>query len=167
MSGQGHLEDCREKAGIIKKGRPLITAATQRQVLRLFSEVCREKASPCFRVGREFRSVGTEHGDFHYEGVNRKLWGVHVNLNGFHQIINATTALGAMEVLEDLGYPVSTDAMMEGLRSVEWPGRLEMVCFLSQGPSGWSAQSGRSSRPKGGVGESIRVPAPHSSHRDS
>ena len=125
--GKGILRIAREKAGIIKKGRPLITAVTQRRVLHLLSEVCREKRAPCFRVGREFRSVGTGTSDFHYEGVNRKLWGVHVNLNGPHQIINATTALGAMEVLEDLGYPVSTDAMMAGLRSVEWPGRLELI----------------------------------------
>jgi len=125
--GKGILRIAREKAGIIKRGRPLITAATQRQVLHLLSEVCREKRAPYFRVGREFRSVGTGTSDFHYEGVNRKLWGIHVNLNGPHQIINATTALGAMEVLEDLGYPVSTDAMMAGLRFVEWPGRLELV----------------------------------------
>jgi dihydrofolate synthase/folylpolyglutamate synthase len=32
-----------------------------------------------------------------------------------------------MEVLEDLGYRVSTDAMVDGLREVDWPGRLEMV----------------------------------------
>jgi dihydrofolate synthase/folylpolyglutamate synthase len=32
-----------------------------------------------------------------------------------------------MEVLEELGYTVSTQAMMEGLRAVEWPGRLESV----------------------------------------
>jgi dihydrofolate synthase/folylpolyglutamate synthase len=32
-----------------------------------------------------------------------------------------------MEVLEDLGYPVSTGAMIDGLREVEWPGRLELV----------------------------------------
>jgi len=32
-----------------------------------------------------------------------------------------------MEVLEDLGYRVSTDAMIDGVGEVEWPGRLEMV----------------------------------------
>jgi dihydrofolate synthase/folylpolyglutamate synthase len=117
----------REKAGIIKKGRPLITAATQPQVLRLFSEICQGEGSPFFRVGKEFRYVRAEDGDFDYEGLNRKLWSVHLNLKGFHQVINATTALGAMEVLEDLGYPVSTGAMIDGLREVDWPGRLEMV----------------------------------------
>jgi dihydrofolate synthase/folylpolyglutamate synthase len=130
--GRSISKIAREKAGIVKKGRPLITAATQPQVLRLFSEVCREKESPYFKVGKEFRYVQAEGTSFNYEGLQRKLWGVHLNLRGFHQIVNATTALGAMEVLEDLGYNVSTDAMVEGLKEVDWPGRLEMVYSLPQ-----------------------------------
>ncbi|NWF93737.1 MAG: bifunctional folylpolyglutamate synthase/dihydrofolate synthase [Syntrophaceae bacterium] len=125
--GNSILKIAGEKAGIIKKGRPLVTAATQAQVLRLFSKVCREKGSPCFRVGKEFRYACSENGDFHYEGLHRKLWGLRLSLRGFHQVINATTALGALEVLEDLGYTVSTDAMVEGLKEVEWPGRLEVT----------------------------------------
>ncbi len=125
--GKTLLKIAGEKAGIIKKGRPLITADTQPQVLRLFSKICREKGSRCFRVGKEFRYLWTEAGDFHYEGLHRKLWGLRLNLKGFHQIINAATALGAIEVLEDLGYSVSADAMVEGLREVDWPGRLEIV----------------------------------------
>jgi dihydrofolate synthase/folylpolyglutamate synthase len=125
--GRGILKIAGEKAGIIKRKRPLITAATQPGVLRLFSKVCREKEAPLYRVGKEFRSMGSETIDFTYEGLHRKLWGVHLNLRGPHQIVNATAALGASEVLEQLGYPVSTSAMVEGLRSVEWPGRLELV----------------------------------------
>ena len=127
--GKSILKIAGEKAGIIKKGRPLITAATQPQVLRLFSKVCREKGAPYFRVGKEFQYVQSGEGKFNYEGLHRKLWSIYLNLLGFHQIINATTALGATEVLEDLGYTVSNDAMIEGLKEVEWPGRLEMVCF--------------------------------------
>ena len=125
--GKTILKIAGEKAGIIKKGRPLITAATEPQVLRLFSKVCQEKKSPFYRVGKEFRYARAEDGDFNYEGLNRKLWSIHLNLKGFHQVINAATAFGTMEVLEDLGYRVSTDAMIDGVREVEWPGRLEMV----------------------------------------
>ncbi len=121
------LKIAKEKAGIIKKGRPLVTAATQPHVLRLFSKNCQEKRSPYFRVGKEFRYVWAGDGDFHYQGLRRKLWGVHLNLGGPHQVVNATTALGAMEVLDDLGYRVSTEAMTEGLREVDWPGRLELI----------------------------------------
>ena len=126
--GRSLLKIAREKAGIIKKGRPLITAATQPQVLHLFSKVCREKGSLYYRVGREFRYVRSAERNFDYEGLHRKLWGLSLNLAGPHQIINATTALGAMEILDGLGYRVSNDAMTEGLKEVEWPGRLEMVC---------------------------------------
>jgi dihydrofolate synthase/folylpolyglutamate synthase len=125
--GRTILKIAREKAGIIKKGRPLITAVTQPHVLRLFSKVCQENGTPFFRVGKEFRYTRGGDGDFNYEGLNRKLWSVHLNLKGFHQVINAATAFGAMEVLEDLGYRVSTDAMIDGVKEVEWPGRLEMV----------------------------------------
>jgi dihydrofolate synthase/folylpolyglutamate synthase len=130
--GRSILKIAGEKAGIIKEGRPLITSAAQPQVLRFFSKVCREKGSPYFRVGKEFRYVSIGDGNFHYEGLHRKLWDIHVNLMGFHQIMNATTALGATEVLEELGFSVSTGAMVEGLRGVEWPGRLERVSFSPQ-----------------------------------
>ncbi len=116
-----------EKAGIIKRGRPLITAATQPQVLSLFSKLCRMEGSPFYRVGKEFRFFQNGDRTFNYEGINRKLWGININLSGAHQIVNATTALGAMEVLEGLGYPLSNEAMIEGLKEVDWPGRLEMV----------------------------------------
>jgi dihydrofolate synthase/folylpolyglutamate synthase len=125
--GRSLLKIAGEKAGIIKKGRPLITGATQPQVLRLFSKTCQRMGSPYFRVGRDFRYDWTEDGNFNYEGLHRKLWNIHLNLLGFHQMMNATTALGAMEILEELGYTVSTDAMVEGLKEVDWPGRLEVV----------------------------------------
>jgi len=126
--GRGILNIAKEKAGIIKKGRPLITAATQPQVLRLFSKICKEKQAPFYQVGKDFRYLPSKEGYFHYEGLHRKLWSLSLNLSGPHQMINAATALGALEVLDDLGYPVSSDAMAGGLTEVDWPGRLEMVC---------------------------------------
>jgi dihydrofolate synthase / folylpolyglutamate synthase len=125
--GRSLLKIAGEKAGIIKQGRPLVTAATQPQVLRLFSKICQERRSPYYRVGKEFRYVQNGERNFDYEGLDRKLWNISLNLGGPHQIINATTALGVMEVLDDLGYSVSNDAMIEGVKEVEWPGRLEMV----------------------------------------
>jgi dihydrofolate synthase / folylpolyglutamate synthase len=130
--GRSILKIASEKAGIIKKGRPLVTSATQPPVLQLFSKICREKGSPYFRIGKKFRYVSMEDRSFNYEGLHRKLWDIHLNLMGFHQIINATTALGATEVLEELGFPVSIGAMVEGLREVEWPGRLERVSSSPQ-----------------------------------
>jgi dihydrofolate synthase/folylpolyglutamate synthase len=126
--GRSLVKIAGEKAGIIKKGRPLLTAATQPQVLRLFSKICREKSSPYYRIGKDLKYVRNGERNFDYEGLHRKFWNISLNLGGPHQIINATTALGAMEILDDLGYSVSNDAMVEGVKEVEWPGRLETVC---------------------------------------
>lgn len=117
-----------EKAGIIKQGRPLITATSQPSILRIFSRICKEKGSPFYRMGKEFSYIPCEGGHFHYQGLHRKFWDLTVNLHGSHQILNAVTALGALEVLDELGYLVSNESMITGLTKVEWPGRLEMVC---------------------------------------
>ena len=134
--GKSLLKIAREKAGIIKLGRPLITAATQPGIIQLFSKLCLEQKAPFFRVrqagqggqaGKDFRYQPAGKRSFHYEGLRRKLWSVDPGLDGAHQFVNAAVALGALEVLEDMGYPVSTEAMIEGLGEVKWPGRLEMV----------------------------------------
>ncbi len=54
--GKSILKIAREKAGIIKRGRPLITAAEQPQVLRLFSKFCRGKGISLLS-GREGISI--------------------------------------------------------------------------------------------------------------
>jgi len=125
--GRSLLKIAGEKGGIIKQGRPLITAARQPRVLQLFSRLCRERKAPFYRVGKDFRFEPIGDRTFHYKGLRRKLWSIHLNLFGAHQIVNAAAALGAMEILEDLVYPVSTEAMVEGLQEVQWPGRLEMI----------------------------------------
>ena len=85
---------------------------------------------------------------------------------GTHQMINATTALGAMEVLEDLGYPVSNDAMMEGLREVEWPGRLEMVCSSPRVILDGAHNPAGALVLKESLEKEFRYRPSHSSHRD-
>ena len=79
--GKTILEIAGEKAGIIEKGRPLVTASTQPHVLRLFSKICKEKGAPCFRVGREFRFVRTGDGGFDYEGLIENC-GASISISG-------------------------------------------------------------------------------------
>jgi dihydrofolate synthase/folylpolyglutamate synthase len=124
----GSLEAvAREKAGIIKGGRALITAATQPKVLDLFRRVCREKKAPLFRVGRDFRGRRVGPRRFHYRGRKLNLPNLDLNLAGRHQIINATTAMGAIETMVEKGYRIGNGAIYEGLHRVQWSGRLEVV----------------------------------------
>ena len=48
-------------------------------------------------------------------------------LAGAHQVSNATGAIRLLETLEDIGIPVGADAVVTGLATVVWPGRLDLV----------------------------------------
>jgi len=120
-------EVAREKAGIIKEGKCVVTAATQPRVLDLLRRVSLEKKAPLFRVGRDFRGRRTHSRRFDYHGQQLDLANLELNLAGKHQITNATTALGAIEVVRENGYRVGVEAIYEGLSGVRWSGRLEIV----------------------------------------
>lgn len=47
-------------------------------------------------------------------------------LHGRHQTINTSLALAALEILEPV-FPVTPQAMTEGLQHVKWPGRMELI----------------------------------------
>jgi len=48
-------------------------------------------------------------------------------LLGAHQLVNATTAVATTEVLRHRGFRVPPEAVYRGLRSVQWPGRFEVL----------------------------------------
>ncbi len=116
-----------EKAGIIKEGRGIVTAATQRKVLDLLRRVSVEKNAPLFRVGRDFRGRKVAPRRFHYYGRNLSLPNLDLKLAGKHQVTNAITALGAIEMIGEKGYRIGDEAIYEGLRGVQWSGRLDAV----------------------------------------
>ena len=53
-----------------------------------------------------------------------QLW---IPLLGAHQLENAATVVAALEALEGQGYKVSPEAIDQGLRRAELPGRLEVL----------------------------------------
>jgi dihydrofolate synthase/folylpolyglutamate synthase len=122
----GHtlLEIAKEKAGIIKEGVPIITGATQPEVITCFEETAQNKNAPLIRLGRGLSVSGTSPQLFLYQNGNKKRT-VSCPLLGKHQIANAAIAMGIVETLSD--FPVSEEAILEGIANVEWPGRLQMI----------------------------------------
>ena len=116
----------REKAGIIKQGVPLITAVKQPVALAVIKERCSALAAPCYRVGQQIKVRTRGKQLFSYRGLTWRLDNLQLPLAGRHQLFNAATALGALEVLEQLGrlHPTK-EHVQEGLSKTRWPGRLE------------------------------------------
>jgi dihydrofolate synthase/folylpolyglutamate synthase len=125
--GQRMEDIAREKAEIAKQGVPLISGATQPEVVGVLEEVCRVKGAPLRLMGRDFwgESVAPRTVTFH--GRTRIYRDIKVGLAGFYQIANATVALEALEAFAEAGYRVAQESLYQGLAHVRWPGRLELV----------------------------------------
>jgi dihydrofolate synthase / folylpolyglutamate synthase len=57
MAQLGHTLEriAREKGGIIKHGRPVVTTATAREALTVIDQIARDRQAPLMALGREFR----------------------------------------------------------------------------------------------------------------
>jgi dihydrofolate synthase/folylpolyglutamate synthase len=115
-----------EKAGIIKPRVDLVTAATQPQVIKVFSDTCKRRKAPFWRVGREirYRRNGAQ---LNYYGMGRIEKALDLGLLGKHQLRNAALALAVVELMERRGFTVSSEHVREGLNKPRWPGRMQVV----------------------------------------
>lgn len=116
----------REKAGVIKRDVDLVTAATQRPVLKLFEAICDKRKTRLLRVGKDFRFRMVQ-GRFNYYGPRLRLKNLELGLKGRFQDRNAALTLAVIEILEGKGFKISPAAIKEGLRDVSWPGRMHII----------------------------------------
>lgn len=116
----------REKAGIVKPGVPLVTAAEGEPLAVLEAEAGRRDA-PIYRWGREFAAPREAPGRCRFAGRRWRWDGVAVGLLGDFQRINAGVALAALETLEERGWRLGEEPVRRGIAGVRWPGRLEVL----------------------------------------
>jgi dihydrofolate synthase/folylpolyglutamate synthase len=120
-----------EKAGIIKPGRTLVTAARNENVFRVFKEKADSLGCKVVRVGYdtgyEKHGMDLEGQRFSLRSLRGEYRGLYTPLLGDHQILNVATAVAAAESLSVYGINVGEDAIRRGLRDVYWPARLEVV----------------------------------------
>lgn len=112
-----------EKAGIIKKGRPVVASANKETVIEVFEKVARERQAPITIGGRDF-TVWSEHGRMVYQDEQGLMDLPLPKLTGRHQLMNAGTAIAALRVGDLLP---EVEAIEKGLAATDWPGRLTRI----------------------------------------
>jgi dihydrofolate synthase/folylpolyglutamate synthase len=129
--GNTLLEIAEKKAGIIKTDSILVTATKNEEVLSLFKEKCRKMNSRIYHVGHDIKlkKLGSdlEGQSFSLKGIFREYENLFIPLLGYFQLYNSATAVGAIEALELKGRIISNEAIEKGLKTVVWPGRLEII----------------------------------------
>jgi dihydrofolate synthase/folylpolyglutamate synthase len=122
----------REKGGIIKTGVPVISAPQEDLALSVLQEIAAAKGSDLIQVeqaypfeiltktldGQIFRLQTPESpGSEEYQ----------IPLLGDFQVINAVTALAALDALRSRGFVIDPDAVHTGLKDVNWLARFEIL----------------------------------------
>lgn len=125
----GHTtkEIAREKAGIIKGGVPVVAGRLEDGPLSVIRARAAAQRALCCALGHEFDFVLESPERFSYRGISRTFSGLSSSLAGRHQVDNAVCAMAALEMATERGVKVGEGAIRDGLRTVRWPGRLEVV----------------------------------------
>jgi dihydrofolate synthase/folylpolyglutamate synthase len=125
----------REKAGIIKKGVPVICAPQPPVVREVIRKAAEAAAAPLrfadenvdFSYRFEHSRAAGRHARICLTTPTSRFEHVHVPLLGEHQAVNCTLALGMLDVLKSRGFPIEDQAATAGLSTVHLPGRMQMI----------------------------------------
>jgi len=114
----------REKAGIMRTGRPVVVSdpVPPQSVLDHALEV----GADLWRVGHDFNVSGDKQ-QWGWAGRSRRYTGLaYPALRGANQLVNASGVLAALCALRE-SLPVTAQAVRNGLAMVELPGRFQIV----------------------------------------
>lgn len=113
------------KAGIIKTGCHCVCYDGEECVTKVIKDVCENLNVPLTCVDSK-KLIPIEESlkgqTFKWEGEEYKL-----NLLGKYQLYNVTTVLETVKALRNRGWNISDEAVKNGLATVKWPARLEVL----------------------------------------
>lgn len=114
----------REKAGILRAGRPAIVADPQPPQSVL--DIAQALGADLWLAGRDFNQAGDRQ-QWSWSGRGRRYHALaYPALRGANQLLNASGAIAALESLRER-LPITAQAVRVGLSLVDLPGRFQIV----------------------------------------
>ena len=104
----------------------MVCGALPTDVAALLKDIADERNAPSYFLGRDFTFSLKNEDLFDYRGLKWRLIDLDLALRGKHQKRNAALALAGLEIAAQ-DFPVNEAALREGLKTVRWPGRFEIV----------------------------------------
>jgi dihydrofolate synthase/folylpolyglutamate synthase len=130
--GHSMEEIAGEKAGIIKLGARVVSAAENLAARAVIRRRAGEQSAFLLEIERAYRVEDSAvRGDCYSFTAVSSDSGVRIpialSLPGRFQIRNALTAIAAVRLLADRGAPIDDAAISRGIATTVWPGRLERI----------------------------------------
>ena len=120
-----------EKGAIIKKETPVISAKQFKEARLVLQSIAKANTSPFYLLEQDITysvlRTGLNGNDFHYQGIYKSFNNLHLPLIGKYQVENATLAIAATELLQQMHYSLTPKAIEKGLLKTEWAGRFEII----------------------------------------
>jgi dihydrofolate synthase/folylpolyglutamate synthase len=126
----------REKAGIIKRGVPVVCAEQAEEAGAVIDQCARRMHAPLHRAGQEWH-VNVERGRLVYQDDRGLMDLAAPRLFGRHQFDNAGLAIATLRAVD--GFKVEPSAFEAGIVDAEWPARMQRLAagaLTEQGPQG-------------------------------
>ena len=129
LDHEAHLGDrveliAAEKAGIIKRGAPVIVGAQEFEAARdVLVETAERLGTPLSVYGQDFLAF-EENGRMIYQDETGLMDITPPRLPGRHQYANAAAAIAAVRAA---GFDIGHDEADRAMTSVEWPGRMQRL----------------------------------------
>jgi len=122
----------REKAGIVKSGRPVVCGAMPPAAQRVVREVAEERGCALVdaaeRVSVTVKSRSLEGQKVTVESMGASYGSFEVPLVGDRQLENLSTAVATVETLNDVyGLGISEECVTAGAGAIRWPGRCQLL----------------------------------------
>ena len=115
-----------EKAGIIKKGSPVLFSGDPSDAESIIFDAAQKAKSAFHKVDfsrLEIHTSGITGTDFSF-GIYENM---HISLAGLYQPRNAALVLTAIDILRENGLAISDQAVRNGLAAARWPARFELL----------------------------------------
>ena len=117
-----------EKAGIIKKGVPVVFDGSSEEANQVIQKRAEVQGAPCRKIGKDaFKILEITDKQVAFSILNEydknTFWTVRGT--GVYQAMNATLAVHAAK--EVLGNPINEEKWKQAIANVCWPGRMEEV----------------------------------------
>ena len=117
---------CETKSKIIKPGTIAVTYREKPSVEAVIDARCKEVGAKWMPA--DFDSIHLVSASLEGQVFDWGPYlGIHLPLLGKHQLYNAAVVLTIVKALRERGLEISDEAMRQGIASVSWPGRFELV----------------------------------------
>ncbi len=117
-----------EKAGIIKRGVPVVAGRLKNTPLKVIEGICKKRKASLYLLERDFFIKAHENSHlFDFSSVDISLKNIRFGLGGGFQMENAALAIETCLRLMDQGTRIDHSHIRKGLSETTWPGRSELL----------------------------------------